>query len=235
MSGALTAVVSVVRGRLTATGHQWLDAALAPDRLRDIDQLLANYTAASRRAGMEPLAVDAPTRTLLASLAPGLSCDHWTVADGARATLLLALSEVQPLGDEWTDAATACFENGDASEQQSWLRVLGLMPQGPRLVSLAIDACRSHIQPLFESIACENPYPSEYFSAGQFNQLVLKAMFTGVRLDRIAGLARRLNPDLSRMARDYAAERRAAGRSVPADLALALHDARERELEEHLS
>ena len=39
-----------------------------------------------------------------------------------------------------------------------------------------------------------------------FNQLVLKAMFTGVALERIVGLSRRVNPELSRMARDYAAE-----------------------------
>jgi hypothetical protein len=35
-----------------------------------------------------------------------------------------------------------------------------------------------------------------------------------------------LNAELSRMARDYAAERTAAGRSVPADIHLAIHEAR---------
>jgi hypothetical protein len=33
-------------------------------------------------------------------------------------------------------------------------------------------------------------------------------------------LRERLNPELARMASDFAAERRAAGRSVPADLGL---------------
>ena len=62
--------------------------------------------------------------------------------------------------------------------------------------------------------------------------MVLKALFIGVRVERIVGLTRRLNPELSRMARDYAAERLAAGRTVPADLVLALHDMN---LEEQLS
>ena len=233
MSGAFAAVVSAVKARLSREGREWFDAALSPDCLSNIHELLSNYTAASRRAGMEPLAADAATRSSLNSLRAGLSCERWTVADGARAALLLALSEVKPTADEWVADATECFENGDAREQQSWLRAISLMPHRERLVSIAIDACRSHIQPLFESIACENPYPADYFSEGQFNQLVLKAMFTGVRLERIAGLARRLNPDLSRMARDYAAERRAAGRSVPADIALALDGTPE--LEGHLS
>jgi len=52
--------------------------------------------------------------------------------------------------------------------------------------------------------------------------MVLKAMFNGVPLSRIIGLESRLNSELTRMALDYAAERRAAGRAVPADLSLAL-------------
>jgi hypothetical protein len=51
--------------------------------------------------------------------------------------------------------------------------------------------------------------------------MVLKALFNGVALARIAGLGARANASLARMATDYAAERRAAGRSVPSDLALA--------------
>jgi hypothetical protein len=52
--------------------------------------------------------------------------------------------------------------------------------------------------------------------------MVLKAMFGGVALARIAGLERRRGAELARMARDYAAERRAAGRSVPPDIGLAI-------------
>jgi hypothetical protein len=48
--------------------------------------------------------------------------------------------------------------------------------------------------------------------------MVLKALFLDVPLARIIGLDGRRTPDLTRMARDYAAERRAAGRPVSADL-----------------
>jgi len=43
-----------------------------------------------------------------------------------------------------------------------------------------------------------------------------------VRLERIVGLQSRVNAELTRMATDFAAERRAAGRSVPADIGLAM-------------
>ena len=50
--------------------------------------------------------------------------------------------------------------------------------------------------------------------------MVLKALFNEVALSRIAGLAGRRNAELTRMAADYASERRAAGRTVPADIGL---------------
>ena len=81
-----------------------------------------------------------------------------------------------------------------------------------------MDACRSHIQPLFEAIACENPYPARHFPELNFNQMVLKVLFTGVALDRVVGLQARVTPELQRMAADYASERRAAGRSIPPDI-----------------
>jgi hypothetical protein len=48
--------------------------------------------------------------------------------------------------------------------------------------------------------------------------MVLKAFFTGVPLARVVGLDDRLTPELARMAAGFASERRAAGRSVPADI-----------------
>ena len=76
---------------------------------------------------------------------------------------------------------------------------------------------------MFEALAY-GTYPAAHFPDRNFNQMVLKAMFNSIELSRILGLAGRRNAELSRMARDYAAERTAAGRSVPADLALALKD-----------
>lgn len=232
MADALSAMLSIVRPHLSDSGREWLDVALAIARGDDTNRLCAGYTAASRKAGTAALSLTSAERARLSEVAPDLVFDRWTVADATRAAILLTAADATD-NSVFVSRAVACFENGDAQEQQSWLRAVSLLPRSDRFTVIAVDACRSHIQPLFESIACENPYPLAFFSDAQFNQLVLKAMFTGVRLERIVGLARRLNADLSRMARDYAAERRAAGRSIPADLTLALHDAPA--LEEHLS
>ena len=95
-----------------------------------------------------------------------------------------------------------------------------LLPAPERFLETAVDACRSHIQPLFEAIARENPYPARYFPELNFNQMVLKALFTGVALARVIGCDGRVTSELSRMAADYASERRAAGRSVPPDIGM---------------
>ena len=62
-----------------------------------------------------------------------------------------------------------------------------------------------------------------------WRQGVLKCLFTGVPLAAVDGLDRRADAELARMVAGYAAERRAAGRPVPADVAaLMTHAARER-------
>jgi hypothetical protein len=111
------------------------------------------------------------------------------------------------------------FRTGDSSERVALLAVLAALPGAPAYVETAIEACRTNVRDVFEAIACENDYPARHFSDATFNQMVMKAVFSGISLLRIRGLAARTNTDLERMARDYSAERRAAGREVPADLA----------------
>lgn len=48
---------------------------------------------------------------------------------------------------------------------------------------------------------------------------MLKCVFTGVPLSVVAGLDDRADAELTRMMTDYARERTAAGRDVPADVA----------------
>jgi hypothetical protein len=116
--------------------------------------------------------------------------------------------------------AHGVFKTGDNDERAALLKALSILPEPEAFVELAIDSCRTHVQSVFEAIACENPYPMRYFPDHNFNQMVLKSFFTGVAVKRIEGLAARRTPELVRMAEAYASERRAAGRSVPADLRL---------------
>lgn len=147
---------------------------------------------------------------------------HWSIAgwgldEVGRGFLALAASARMPIPDHraWVEG---CYRTGALRERTALLRILPLLPEPARFLPIALDACRASTQPIFEAIACENPYPAVHFPDDGFNQLTMKAVFTGVALTRILGLVSRRTPELTRMACDYADERRAAGRDVPADL-----------------
>lgn len=204
-----------------------LAAALGPKRWDGSNApLLVAYATAPQHVGREALALSPAELDELRAAAPGIGFERWTRDDAARALLLIARRNSGRTGDGFVTDALECFEQGDAREQQSWLRAIALWPEAKAFLPNAIDACRTNIIPVFEALACENPYPAAHFPDRNFNQMVLKAMFNSIALARIVGLPGRLNAELSRMARDYAAERTAAGRTVPPDINLALKDER---------
>lgn len=208
--------VELVAARAAEPARAWFLERLAK---LDASGFAAAHAGAGRRLGGQLCELTSAERTRL--LATGLlPPEHWPLSTVGRAALLVELcSRLAPAEQE--AALVRQFRTGDNAEREAILRSLSLLPEAARFVELAIDACRSHVQSVFEAIACENPYPAAVFPDHNFNQLVLKAFFTGVQVKRIAGLAGRRTPELARMARAYASERRAAGRSVPDDLELA--------------
>jgi hypothetical protein len=142
---------------------------------------------------------------------------HWTLTDWIRAALLArALASVAP--EARAAHVQTLFEAGEIGEQESILRTLELLPEPGRFADTALLGCRTNARRVFEAIACDNAYPERHFAEPPFNQMVLKAIFIEVPVARIEGLERRNGPELARMARDYASERRAAGRPVPSDV-----------------
>ncbi len=174
---------------------------------------------AARRIGNHALVLDAEEETRLrtAGIDWPLSArvdELWRIA-----ALLGAAGR-----DDFTHLVADLYRGGDTGERRAVLRALPILPAPERFIALAADACRTSVLPIFEALACENPFPARYLSALHFNHMVLKALFLDVALARILGLGARRTSELTRMARDYADERRAAGRPISADLA---HLARE--------
>jgi hypothetical protein len=180
----------------------WLARAKAQD-------LALAFGGAARTLGKSPLAPTASERAKLLAAGVDWALDTWGVDELGRVTLLLEAS-----ADQVRDA----FFRGDNRERQAALKCLALRTDAASFVDLAVESCRTNVLDVFEAIACENPFPARHFPEPNFNQLVLKAIFMGVRVERIVDLPARVTPELVRMARDYASERRAAGRVVPDDV-----------------
>jgi hypothetical protein len=178
---------------LPAAAKAWLDQV----RLADA---VSAFAQAARAVGKA--SIDVPER------------GTWGTDEVVRAALLVrAYPALTP---------EAAWAQGDNRERQAVLKALSFLPDPARFSALAIEACRSNVLTVFAAIACDNPYPAAHFPDLHWNQMVLKAAFNNLALARIVGLATRNNAELARMAGDFAAERRAAGRPVPADLDLVL-------------
>jgi hypothetical protein len=226
---AADGLLALVRAHASPPVREWLASALATTRAPlDRTGFATAFALAARRAGR---ITPEPTPEEIARLhAAGLTWPVWSWGlDGlSRAALLLHAAAALTPGELET-VVEECFLGGDTRERQAVLRTLVLLPDPARFVSLAVDACRTSIQPVFEAIACENPYPARHVPEPSFNPMVLKAVFIEVAVGRILGLEARITPELRRMAADYASERRAAGRSVPADVARLLGENGSRE------
>ncbi|MEL5957936.1 EboA domain-containing protein [Streptomyces sp. CLV115] len=131
--------------------------------------------------------------------------------DSVRALLLIEARAALP-------ALTRLYEQGTAAERRAVLLALHRLDLGPTALPLVEDALRTNDTRLVA--AAVGPYAAAHLDAHNWRHAVLKCLFTGVGAEAVDGLARRARGDaeLARMLGDFAAERIAAGRSVPADL-----------------
>ncbi|GAA2954341.1 hypothetical protein GCM10020227_21700 [Streptomyces flavovirens] len=115
-------------------------------------------------------------------------------------------------------AVTRLYEQGTAAERRAVLLALHRIELGPAALGLVEDALRTNDTRLVA--AAVGPYAATHLDAHGWRHAVLKCLFTEVpvaAVDRLADRARG-DAELARMLEDFAAERTAAGRTVPADL-----------------
>lgn len=198
---------------------EWLQRALpAEGAPLDRPAFLGRYAGVTRRLGTAKGAWGEAELKELHAL-DVLDPSVWSVADVARCGLILIALDALP-SEQHVAFTTEIFRRGETAERVALLRSLALLPDPARFAELAAEACRSHVQDVLEALFCENPYAEDYMPELAFNQLIMKAMFNNIPLARVHGWESRVNAELIRMSRDFKAERTAAGRSVPAEIAL---------------
>ncbi|MFE9046284.1 EboA domain-containing protein [Streptomyces sp. NPDC007818] len=197
---------TALEAALTPVAASWLGAAEEMVRASS-GEIAALFPAAGRACGRGPL--------------PGLP--GWTVADAARALLLLA---VPADGDRRLAETLDCYRYGEASERLAVLRSLPLLGLGPAAIGLTEDALRTHDARLLA--AAVGPYAARHLDQSLWRHAVLKCLFTDVPLTAVAALHDRCDARLLRMLGDLVREREAAGRAAPPDAValIAAHDRR---------
>jgi sugar phosphate isomerase/epimerase len=193
--------------------HPWLVEAEAKVR-RDPASIAALFPAVGRKVGRAPLRPETDPQGLV----------HGTVDDLARIRLLAVLAEVldpAPLADE----VGRLYRYGDDAERRGVLRGLAALPATvvPAGVDLVKDALRANDIRLVA--AAMGDFAARHLDDHNWRHGVLKCLFVGVPLTAVSNVDGRTDAELLRMVADYAEERKAAGRSVPAD-AVSLLEAR---------
>jgi hypothetical protein len=208
-------------GRGDQPGSAWLTEARA-EIARDPDGITRAFAFAARRVGRAPRRPDADPAGVV----------HGTVDDAARAALVIALADAVGTGQDLAERLVALYRQGDAAERRGVLRGLDALTErgdlgradtgtgtGPLVgagLELAADALRTNEPSLVA--AAVGPFGSRHLDQHTWRHAILKLVFQGVSLDAASALESRADDELDRMARDFAAERQAAGRPVPTDL-----------------
>jgi hypothetical protein len=201
-------------GRLSDSGASWL--ADARRRVADNPAALAAlFPAAARSCGRERLAPPPGSSRPPAETGPpdGQPVTVWTADEAARALLLLAVPADQ------TGLGKICgevYRYGDAAEKRAVLRALAVLDVGEHGLPLVRDALRGNDTRLIA--AALGPYAAQRLDDAGYRHAVLKCVFLGIPLSAVSGLDRRADPELAGMLADFARERVAAGRDVPADV-----------------
>ena len=222
MSQPESSYLDLVRRRCEPPVRAWWDSVLGTESASaSRSELSKAYSKAARTLGSDRLEF-AQQEIDSENAARFLAFQERPLHEFGRAVLLLFALELLP-ADEHVEFVDNLFMYGDSREQEALLRALSILPDQGRFLATAVEACRANVQTVFEAIACENLYPGCYFLEPDFNQMVLKAIYTGVSLRRVVGLPDRITPRLRDMANDHIQERTAAGRPVHEDIALIMN------------
>ena len=190
---------SLVRERGRPESLAWIEEAA-----RDVR---GSFSAVGRNVGRGPL----ETRTELTVGEERVPLVAWRVDDAARVLLLLRAKADIALAAE-------LYFQGDAREKTGALRALSLLPDNPSGVSLVLDAMRVNQGEIFEAAILDNPYASRHLPQHEWRKAVMKSVFLGYSIMRIARVEARADAELAQSLLDYVLEREAATRTVPPEI-----------------
>lgn len=196
-------IYNLIKQNVTEKQLKWVDEIAA-----DLGSIQIAFVATPRFVGkqkinFEPLSSAEPT------------FKNWSIDRLTRVYLLLIL-ERNTISEKFSKQMEMLFETAEINESIALFSALSFFQNPQLFIQKATDAVRSNIGDVFDSIALENAFPSEYFTELAWNQLVLKCIFNDKPIHRIIGLEKRVNQNLASTLSDFAHERWAAGRTVPA-------------------
>lgn len=214
----LDSLLKILKNSASPEACGWLDETLAAQREK-FEQRPFYYAFSGVSRHFDKKALIEVSEDELKALdleKPGFTVSNWDEFRLARVILLLVLGEQE--APVFLENVNALLNTADIREQVAIFSALPLLPEADELVPMAQDGLRSNITEIYDSIALNNPFPSEHFSNDAWNQMVLKSFFINRPLYRFYGVDYRANLVLAEALSNFAHERWAAGRWVSPEL-----------------
>lgn len=210
-------LIAILSQAAKAESMDWLDDQIAKiNGARGNMKLFLAFSQASRYFSKDTLQLTDQQEAASQELRPGFQPSFWTALQTARTVLVLEVVSEENGG--WLPTLDQLFESADMHELEALYAALPLYPFPEKLKKRASEGLRTNITSVFDAIALNNPYPSEYLDEPAWNQLLLKAIFMQRPLYRITGADTRANANLAKTLVDYVHERWSAGRIVMPEL-----------------
>ncbi len=205
---------AIILANCSTEGGNWLQERIK----HPTDPAYFNTTFAQlpRKTGRAIVQPGPEQQAALQQIYPGFAINGWTIDRLARVWLLTQLAPADK--ETYFNSIENLFRSAAVNELVALYSALPLLAYPELWKKRCAEGIRSNIGDVLESIMYHNPYPAAQLDQPAWNQLVLKAIFTGKQIQWITGLDERANQELAYILSDYAHERWAAHRNVPAQL-----------------
>ena len=159
------------------------------------------------------------TNAVTASPFGDVPIGHWKRDELAQVYLVAQVMSNRYETDERFAALYRLYDASDTEGRVACLRALNFMTgKSKDALTMINDAGRTYLSALMEAAWCSHPYASQTLSLEELRKAVLKAIFCEVSIESFMGIDRLADPELSRRLAEFANEREAAGRTVPAEV-----------------
>ena len=206
-------------------GYSWIEKSLNQLSSVDIGSLLSmlNETLhATRRVVTKRFVIVSFSERMSAtteSLYGKVPIGRWRQHELAQIYLISQVMTERYTKEQRFAELYRLYDASDTEGRVACLRSLNFMLGLPEdALKMIHDAGRTYLSDLMEAAWCDHPYASQNLSIEELRKAVMKALFCQVSIEGIMGIDRIADPELSRRLIEFADEREAAGRTVPAEV-----------------
>lgn len=205
-------LTTIIKRNVSPEIHAWLlDKAVQSSDKNSNYHLNLSFTSIPRKTGKKEIVLEDTDTKKFNDLLTGFSIQHWTIDRLCRVWLLMQLDTSDK--ENYISRIENLFPSAEMNEQVALYSALPLLAYPEAWKLQCAVGIRSNMGNVLEAIMYHNPYPAAYLEESAWNQLIMKAFFTGKNVNNIIGIDKRANQNLANMLFDYVEERWSAHRT----------------------